>query len=64
MQSRFVLASSSLGRVPEWSVPFTKRVITGLDKESGASGAQWSPNHPHLRSPVPCRASPSESWIT
>lgn len=64
MQSRFVLASSSLGRVTEWSMPFTKRAITGLDLEAGASGAPWSPNHPHLRSPVPRRAAPSESWIT
>lgn len=64
MQSKFVLASLSLGRVTEWSTLLTKRVITGLDKETEASGAQWSPNHPHLRSPVPQRAAHSESQIT
>lgn len=64
MQSKFVLVSLSLGRVTEWSTPLIKRVITGLDKKTDASSAQWFPNHPHLRSPVPQRAAHYESQIT
>lgn len=41
-----------------------QRVITGLDKKTDASSAQWFPNHPHLRSPVPQRAAHYESQIT
>lgn len=66
MQSKFVLSSPSLGRVMEWPTPFTKRVIKGPDKETGASGGRWSQSHPHLWSPTPWRSTRSESqfaWL-